>query len=154
MNYDGTLLLVSHDRAFLDNVVTSVFVLDGSGDVDEFVGGYTDWMSHVKQAKQDKPAVVVKKTEDMSKQEKPAAAKKKKLSFKDQQELNKLPEIIDELEAKQAALTQQISSSAFYKKDPLAIAKTLDELKEIEAKLEQIYARWNELEALAEESAG
>jgi len=57
VNYDGTLLLVSHDRAFLDNVVTSVFVLDGSGDVDEFVGVTTDWMSHVKQAKQDKPAV-------------------------------------------------------------------------------------------------
>ena len=154
VNYDGTLLLVSHDRAFLDNVVTSVFVLDGSGDVDEFVGGYTDWMSHVKQAKQDKPAVVAKKTVEAASQEKPAAAKKKKLSFKDQQELNKLPELIDELEAKQAALTQQISSSAFYKKDPLAIAKTLDELKAIEAKLEQVYARWNELEALTEESAG
>jgi len=154
VNYDGTLLLVSHDRAFLDNVVTSVFVLDGSGDVDEFVGGYTDWMSHVKQAKQDKPVVVVKKTEEATKQEKPAVAKKKKLSFKDRQELNNTPEMIDALEAKQAALTQQISSSAFYKKDPLAIAKTLDELKEIEAKLEQVYARWNELEALAEEVAG
>jgi len=153
VNYDGTLLLVSHDRAFLDNVVTSVFVLDGSGDVDEFVGGYTDWMSHVKQAEQAKPAVVVKKTEEAPKQEKPTASKKKKLSFKDQQELNKLPEMIDELEAKQAALTQQISSSAFYKKDPLAIAKTLDELKAIEAKLEQVYARWNELEALTEENA-
>ena len=65
-----------------------------------------------------------------------------------------MPEVIDKLEAKQTALTQQISSSAFYKKDPLAIAKTLDELKEIEAKLEQVYARWDELEALTEESAG
>jgi ATP-binding cassette subfamily F protein uup len=154
VNYDGTLLLVSHDRAFLDNVVTSVFVLDGSGDVDEFVGGYSDWMNHVKQAKQDKPAVVVKRTEEALKQERPATAKKKKLSFKDQQELNKLPDLIDELEAKQAALTQQISSSAFYKKDSLAIAKTVDELKAIEAKLEQVYARWNELEAPAEEGAG
>ena len=151
VNYDGTLLLVSHDRAFLDNVVTSVFVLDGSGDVNEFVGGYTDWMSHVKQAKSP---VVAKKTEEAPKQEKPATAKKKKLSFKDQQELNKLPQMIDELEAKQAALTQQISASAFYKEDPLAIAKTLDELKAIEAKLEQVYARWNELEALTEEAAG
>ena len=90
----------------------------------------------------------------MSRQEKPVAAKKKKLSFKEQQELNKLPQMIDELEAKQAALNLQISSSAFYKKDPLAIAKTLDELKAIEAKLEQVYARWNALEALTEESAG
>jgi len=57
-------------RAFLDNVVTSVYVLNGSGDVDEFVGGYTDWMSYVKQEKQEKPAVIVKKDRDMSKQEK------------------------------------------------------------------------------------
>ncbi len=153
VNYDGTLLLVSHDRAFLDNVVTSVYVLNGSGDVDEFVGGYTDWMSHVDQEKQNKPAIVVKKTEVVSKQEKPVAtAKKKKLSFKEQQELDKLPQLIDELEAKQVALTEQISSPSFYKKDPLVVAKTLDELKAIEVKLEQVFARWNELEAVTEES--
>jgi ABC transport system ATP-binding/permease protein len=153
VNYDGTLLLVSHDRAFLDNVVTSVYVLNGSGDVDEFVGGYTDWMSHVDQEKQNKPAIVVKKTEAVSKQEKPVTtAKKKKLSFKEQQELEKLPQLIDELEVKQVALTEQISSPSFYKKDPLVVAKTLDELKAIEVKLEQVFARWNELEALTEES--
>ena len=153
VNYDGTLLLVSHDRAFLDNVVTSVYVLNGSGDVDEFVGGYTDWMSHVDQEKQNKPAIAVKKTEAVSKQEKPVTtAKKKKLSFKEQQELDKLPQLIDDLEAKQVALTEQISSPSFYKKDPLVVAKTLDELKAIEVKLEQVFARWNELEALTEES--
>jgi ATP-binding cassette subfamily F protein uup len=152
VNYDGTLLLVSHDRAFLDNVVTSVYVLNGSGDVDEFVGGYTDWISHLKQAEQTKPAVAVKKVQEAPKQDKPAV-KKKKLSYKDQQELNELPQVIDDLEVKQAALTQQISSSAFYKKEPLAIAKTLDELKKIEGKLEQVYARWNELEAMTEENA-
>jgi ABC transport system ATP-binding/permease protein len=134
--------------------VTSVFVLDGSGAVDEFVGGYTDWINHVKQTEQAKPATVVKQTVEAPKQEKPVATKKKKLSFKDQQELNKLPEMIDELETKQASLTQQVSSPAFYKKDPLAIAKTLDELKAIESKLEQVYARWDELEALTEESVG
>jgi ATP-binding cassette subfamily F protein uup len=154
VNYDGTLLLVSHDRAFLDNVVTSVYVLNGSGDVDEFVGGYTDWMSHVTQEKQNKPVVVAKKPVEVSNQEKPVAAKKKKLSFKEQQELNNLPPMIDELEAKQAALNLQISSPAFYKKDALAIAKTLDELKVTEAKLEQVFARWNELEGLTEEDAG
>ena len=94
---------------------------------------------------------VVKKTEPVVKQESPKSTKKK-LSFKEQQELNKLPDMIDELEAKQAALTVQISSSGFYKKEPLAIAKTLDELKDIEAKLEQVYARWNALEALTEEN--
>ena len=150
VNYDGTLLLVSHDRAFLDNVVTSVFVLNGSGDVDEFVGGYTDWMSYVNQMEQTKPAIVAKKNQEAPKQDKPAV-KKKRLSYKDQQELNDLPQMIDDLEVKQAALTLQISSSAFYKKEPLAIAKTLDELKSIETKLEQVYARWNDLEALMDE---
>ena len=150
VNYDGTLLLVSHDRAFLDNVVTSVFVLNGSGDVDEFVGGYTDWMSYVNQIEQTKSAIVAKKNQEAPKQDK-QAVKKKKLSYKDQQELNDLPQMIDDLEVKQAALTLQISSSAFYKKEPLAIAKTLDELKSIETKLEQVYARWNDLEALMDE---
>jgi ATP-binding cassette subfamily F protein uup len=150
VNYDGTLLLVSHDRAFLDNVVTSVFVLNGSGDVDEFVGGYTDWMSYVNQIEQTKSAIVAKKNQEAPKQDK-QAVKKKRLSYKDQQELNDLPQMIDDLEVKQVALTLQISSSAFYKKEPLAIAKTLDELKSIETKLEQVYARWNDLEALMDE---
>jgi len=150
VNYDGTLLLVSHDRAFLDNVVTSVFVLNGVGDVDEFVGGYTDWMGYVNQAEQIKPVIVAKKNQEASKQDK-SAVKKKKLSYKDQQELNDLPQVIEDLEVKQAALTLQISSSAFYKKEPLAIAKTLDELKMIETKLEHVYARWNDLEALMDE---
>lgn len=150
VNYDGTLLLVSHDRAFLDNVVTSVFVLNGGGDVDEFVGGYTDWMGYVNQAEQIKPVIVAKKNQEAPKQDK-SAVKKKKLSYKDQQELNDLPQVIEDLEVKQAALTLQISSSAFYKKEPLAIAKTLDELKMIETKLEHVYARWNDLEALMDE---
>jgi len=151
VNYDGTLLLVSHDRAFLDNVVTSVFVLNGAGEVDEFVGGYTDWMAHVKQAEQNKPASAVKKGQEASKQAiatSAAPVKKKKLSYKEQQELEQLPKLIDELETKQAKLTAQIGAASFYKQEPLAIAKTLDEMKEIEAKLEQVYDRWNELEAL------
>lgn len=153
VDFDGTLLLVSHDRAFLDNVVTSVFVLDGSGEVDEFVGGYTDWMHHAKQAKQAEAANAVK-------QEKLAApapvrtAAKKKLSFKEQQELAKLPELIDELETRQVELNQQISAPEFYKQDQIVVAKTLDELKQIDEKLEQVYRRWDELEALNEASGG
>ena len=114
VNYDGTLLLVSHDRAFLDNVVTSVFVLNGAGEVDEFVGGYTDWMAHVKQAEQNKPAAAVKKGQEASKQATASSAapvKKKKLSYKEQQELEHLPKLIDELETKQAKLTAQIGAA-------------------------------------------
>ena len=155
VSYEGTLLLVSHDRAFLDNVVTSVFVLSGNGEVDEFVGGYTDWNNHVKQVEQTKAASAsktagaAKKTEAVASPEASATAvKKKKLSFKDQQELDKLPQLIDELEAKQAELTVQISASAFYKQDAMAIAKTLDALKDVENKLELAFDRWNELEGV------
>lgn len=151
VNFDGTLLLVSHDRAFLDNVVTSVFALDGTGDVEEFIGGYSDWLAYHQQAQ-----AVVKKAEAAIKKEKPvvtntAPAKKKKLSFKEQQELNNLPLLIEELETKQATLTEQTADPSFYKQDPKTVAKTLDELKNLETTLEQTYARWDELEALSKE---
>lgn len=150
VTFDGTLLLVSHDRAFLDNVVTSVFVLDGTGKVEEFVGGYTDWKDHEKQKQ-------LKITSENRKQEKSvavtstqSATAKKKLGFKEKQELEKLPELIEALENQQATLTLAISDADFYKKDQNTIAKTLDELKQTETKLEQVYLRWDELEALSE----
>ena len=148
--FDGTLLLVSHDRAFLDNVVTSVFVLDGSGKIDEFVGGYTDWMNHVKQTKTAAAKVI--KAEKPVIQSSARSAVKKKLSYKEQQELDKLPILIDELESKQLALNRQISAPEFYKNEQTVVAKTLEELKQIDAQLEQVYLRWDELEALAEVS--
>ncbi|MDO9161160.1 MAG: ATP-binding cassette domain-containing protein [Methylococcaceae bacterium] len=148
VNYDGTLLLVSHDRAFLDNVVTSVFVLEGNGEVQEFIGGYTDWMAYSEAVKKTEAA----KKPVVEKSVKPTtfvapATPKKKLSFKEQQELEKLPALIDQLETKQAELTQQIGNANFYKQDQAVIAKTLDELKQTEEKLEQTFKRWDELEA-------
>jgi ATP-binding cassette subfamily F protein uup len=156
VEFAGTLLLVSHDRAFLDNVVTSIFVLDGTGEVEEFIGGYSDWLEYSKQLKQTQ-AQAKKAQDTATKKEKPATpttapVKKKKLSFKEQQELNNLPVQIEELENKQAALTEQTAAPSFYKQDAKAVAKTLDELKALEIKLEQTYARWDELEALTEEN--
>ncbi|NOU22131.1 MAG: ATP-binding cassette domain-containing protein [Methyloglobulus sp.] len=153
VDYSGTLLLVSHDRAFLDNVVTSVFVLDGSGMVEEFVGGYSDWQTQKQAATKTE---LDKKSQDSKKKlasgvENPNAPKnpaKKKLSFKEQQELNNLPELIAQLEAQQAELSQKISGVDFYKNDQTIIAKTLAELQATGTKLEQVYQRWDELENL------
>jgi ATP-binding cassette subfamily F protein uup len=150
VNYDGTLLLVSHDRAFLDNVVTSVFVLDGTGTIEEFVGGYSDWLQQRREPEQKAPAI--KKAPEKEKAEKSAPAKKKKLSYKEQQELNQLPERIEQLETRQTELNEQINSSEFYKNDQAAITRTLDELSQTVATLEQAYQRWNELEEMASES--
>jgi ATP-binding cassette subfamily F protein uup len=149
VDFDGTLLIVSHDRAFLDNVVTSVFVLDGTGDVDDFVGGYSDWMDHVKQAKKTAAVKVAKQEKRVAKPATPTASKKK-LSFKEQQELDSIPKLIADLEVQQAQLTQQTSAAEFYKQDQAVVAKTLDELKQIDTKLEQVYQRWDELEAQAD----
>jgi len=152
VNYDGTLLLVSHDRAFLDNVVTSVFVLEGDSKVDEFVGGYSDWIAYKREAQQ---IVTNKAKAEQAKQKNadttaaPKNATKKKLSFKEQQELERLPGQIDELETKQAELTQLINDPSFYKKDQAVINKTMDELKQAEKSLEQLIQRWDELENLA-----
>ncbi|POZ53379.1 ATP-binding cassette domain-containing protein [Methylovulum psychrotolerans] len=151
INYEGTLLLVSHDRAFLDNVVTSVFVLDGSSKVQEFIGGYTDWLDYC----QSKPASPAPAKKNPSAQAAPtpepsSGAKKKKLSYKEQQELKQLPELIDQLETQQAALTQQIGDPGFYKNAPDKVNKALDDLKKLETQLEQTYQRWNDLEAANE----
>jgi len=147
VDYQGTLLIVSHDRAFLDNVVTSVFVFEGGGVVNEYLGGYEEWFALSEQRKKQLEAAV--KIADSVKKEKPktVAAPKKKLSFKEQKELEQLPLDIDELEATQAELTEQISSADFYKQAQDATQKVLDQVTEIEANLEQAYKRWDELEA-------
>jgi ABC transport system ATP-binding/permease protein len=151
VNYDGTLLLVSHDRAFLDNVVTSVLVLDGSGTVQEFVGGYSDWLEY--SGKQAAVVAAAKKEPEAAKSAKPAVietpAKKKKLSYKEQQELDKLPAVIETLETKQAELNETMNSADFYKQDQVAINAVLADLAKTQKDLEQAYQRWEELDALA-----
>jgi len=150
VHYDGTLLLVSHDRAFLDNVVTGVLVLDGSGAVEEFFGGYSDWLVY---SSQRKAVAEVKKEPAPAKATKPAAndapAKKKKLSYKEQQELDALPALIENLEDKQAELNAAINAVDFYKQDQAAVNAVLAELAKTQADLEHAYHRWDELDALS-----
>ena len=145
VDYEGTLLLVSHDRAFLDNVVTSVFVFEGEGTVNEYIGGYAEWFAL---AEQRKKQAIINKPNELVKKAAAQSSNKKKLSFKEKKELEQLPDLIDQLETGQAELTEQISGADFYKQDQDKIKQTLESLQETEDKLEQAYQRWDELEAL------
>jgi len=136
--YKGTLLLVSHDRTFLDNVVTSTLVFEGEGKIAEYVGGYQDWL------RQRKIASPVTKTI-----EKPKASEEKpsqKLTSKEQKELAELPKKIEKLEQQQTDLHNQMADANFYQQDPEKIAKTTAQLKEAEQALAVAYQRWELLE--------
>jgi len=145
MNYKGTLLLVSHDRSFLNNVSTSTIVFDDDGEVREYVGGYDDWLQ---QREQDKQAAAAKQTTSAKPAPKKAepAKKKSKLTYQEQLDLDALPKQIEQLEAKQTSLHDEISQPEFYQQAPDKVAKTQDELAALEAELEQKFERWEMLE--------
>ncbi len=146
--YDGTLLLVSHDREFLDQLVTSVIVLEEDGNIEEYVGGYTDYTKARKKTekKTAKPATT-----------KTGAAKttqsRKKLSYKDQRDLDLLPAKIEELEAQIVNLEKNLSDPQLFTKDPEAFNETASSLKETREELETAETRWLELEILQDEIA-
>jgi len=141
-HYSGTLLLVSHDRRFLDNVVTSTLVFEGNAQVKEYVGGYEDWLRQrpapSKPATPKKSAPVPKPTQTQP--------KTRKISYHEQRELAGLPEEIEKLETEISALQTQISDPQFYQSDPEHINQTLGRLKNLEQALETAYGRWEELE--------
>jgi len=143
LNFKGTLLLVSHDRAFINNVITSTFVLEGDGVINEYVGGYDDWL---RQRAAAKPAAAAKKTktqpDNIAKNE-----QKKKLSYKDQRELDALPKTIEKLEDEQSELTAKLGDPDFYQQQGNAVAETNERIAEIEAELAACYQRWEELDA-------
>ncbi|MCB1779770.1 MAG: ATP-binding cassette domain-containing protein [Candidatus Competibacteraceae bacterium] len=145
LDYSGTLLLVSHDRAFLDNVVTSCLVFEGSGTVREYVGGYSDWL---RQRPAPKPAPVAKPAQ-LPKSVLPPAPKPVrpgKLSYNERRELEQLPARIEALEQHQQALQILTADPAFYKQEPETVAQRLGELRALEAELEVAYERWAALE--------
>ncbi len=146
MDYQGTLLLVSHDRAFLDNVVTSTLVFEGGGRIGEYIGGYSDWL---RQRKKTQPTVVAKPARQTAPaRSEQAAGKPRKLSYKDQRELDALPARIEALEAEQARLQAHVSDSGFYQQPDAEISATLARLESLGGELEACYVRWEELEAL------
>ena len=146
VDYQGTLLLVSHDRAFLDNVVTSVMVFEGEGQVNEYIGGYADWFALSELNKRNE---AIKIAEANPKKEKPKSAPAaKKMSFKEQRELEQLPARIEELENLQAKLTAKINDPEFYKQSNDVSAATLAQLQNTSDELTKAYARWDALEAM------
>jgi len=143
--FEGTVLLVSHDRDFMDNVVTSLLVLEGNGVVSEHAGGYNDWVARVAasnapaQARSERPAPA-------SPASAPAGGKLNKLSYKLQRELDNLPRAIEALEQKQQELEEAISRTDFYQGERAQVDETLEQLSRVQVELEQLFARWTALE--------
>ncbi len=143
-DYKGTVLLVSHDRSFLNNIVTSSLIFAGQGKVEEFIGGYDDWLA---MQEPEKPISKEKK----AKPEPPRKQKPRKLSFKEKRELEELPERIDQLETLQGELHSQLADPELYKEaDGSKITALKEQLEQAEKDLEVAYARWEELDQIPE----
>ncbi|MEN8214484.1 MAG: ABC transporter ATP-binding protein, partial [Pseudomonadota bacterium] len=144
VNFEGTVLLVSHDRAFLDNVVTSTLVFTGGGRIDEAVGGYRDWLREQRAAAPatvsgpvaDKPAVKHKKHASAS-----------RTSYKVQRELEILPKQIEELEEEIEKMHEELAKPGLYTERGDDVAGIQQQLTQSQAQLETLYKRWEELEA-------
>ncbi len=149
LDYPGTLLLVSHDRAFINNVVTSTIAFEGGGRLQEYVGGYDDWVRQRGTKTQTRGVAAQNAAAtSVAKEAKKPAAKGNKLSYKDQRELDALPKRIEELEAEVEALHATMADPAFYQQDGPAIAKPRDRLEVVEQELAQAYVRWEVLEEM------
>jgi ABC transport system ATP-binding/permease protein len=150
-NYAGTLLLVSHDRAFLDNVVTSTLVFEGAGQVNEYVGGYSDWLRQRRAAAPAAPRAAaaqfnVPQSTASAALAAPSAARARRLSYKDQRELEAMPQKIQVLESEQLELQGQIADPALFKADPARAAAVLTRLQALSTEIENAYLRWDALE--------
>jgi ATP-binding cassette subfamily F protein uup len=148
VDWPGTLLLVSHDRTLLDNVVTSTFVFEGDGRVQEYVGGYEDWLrqrrdaggANASAAREVRPSGA-RAPADWS------APARKKLSYNEQRELARLPAHIDALETEQRTLTEKIGAPEFYREGGAAIGAALARVDSLQQELARLYERWDELES-------
>lgn len=162
MEYSGTVLLVSHDREFLNNVVTSTLVFEGNGQVGDYAGGYDDWLVQRKSAatpnprpekrKPEKPKPTkpkpTKPTAERPQPEKPRPQPAaKRLTYKEKLELESLPGQIEQLDARQRQLHQVMADPGFYRQDRQKIVETTTELESVDRQLAKAYARWEALEA-------
>jgi ABC transport system ATP-binding/permease protein len=144
-NYAGTLLLVSHDRAFLDNVVTSTLVFEAAAQVNEYVGGYSDWLRQRKVAEAAAPASA--RAASVPSEAARVRPKARRLSYKDQRELEAIPEKIQLLEAEQLELQAAIADPTFFHAPVARSAAALQRLESLAAEIETAYSRWHALES-------
>jgi len=170
--YDGTVFLVSHDRVFLDNVVTQVFVAEGEGRWREYVGGYSDWervRAPVEPVENKKPtqkptasasavssvnsaAATSSATTASARTSSAAVAKPKKLSFKEQRELEQLPQLIADLEAEQTSISARLADPSIYRQSPSEAQQLNQRYAEIDTLLVQLLERWEAIESRAQTS--
>ncbi|MDR1282694.1 MAG: ATP-binding cassette domain-containing protein [Opitutaceae bacterium] len=164
VEFAGTLIMVSHDRAFLDEVVTSLYVFEGEGHVAEYIGGYTDWQAE--QARKPAPAGTPTPTpktqtpgdtENSAKAETPSpapgTARPRKPTNRERDELAALPARIEKLETEQAELTARLATPATYQREPGAAGEVRTRMAAIEEELTTALARWEDLEATAAAAA-
>ena len=151
--YDGTLLLVSHDRAFLDHLVTCLFVLEGEGRVREHSGGYTDWLAWSRNARAkdraDRSAAAARESAPRAARGRRGNDRPRRISFSERREMEALPERIEALEGRIAALHERLADPSFYREPSPVIAGAHRALAEAEAELEGAFERWSDLERRA-----
>lgn len=154
LSFEGTLLIVSHDRAFIDKTVTSTLVFEGKGKISQYVGGYTDWLEssdsrkYFAHTEAEQQKNIEKKSPIVEKKpvENEAKVQKVKLSYKETRELETLPKLLETLEQEIDELSQQTQSSDFYQRNHLEQSKVLDALAQKNEALEEAFMRWEELE--------
>jgi ATP-binding cassette subfamily F protein uup len=144
-DYQGTLLLVSHDRSFIDAVVTSTLVFEGDGVITECAGGYSDWLREKSARESDLPAAAAEKSVASKSKQKRAVSK---LSYKLQRELDELPGAIERLEKEIEALHAQLADPELYRENVERVSELKQQLSTRESELEQVFERWEELEVL------
>jgi ATP-binding cassette subfamily F protein uup len=150
VSFEGTLIVVSHDRAFLNNVVTSTISLSGNGEVREYIGGYDDYirqksLDNVAKALEKKQVSTSSSTNVVSPGAPQVTTKAKKLSFKEQKEFEEIPKLIEQLEQEQSELQASMSDPDFFKSSNEAVAQDMKRIAQVGEKLQQHYTRWEEL---------
>ncbi|MFZ7128640.1 MAG: ATP-binding cassette domain-containing protein [Desulfobacterales bacterium] len=142
LDYSGTLIVVSHDRAFLNNVVTSILAFEGEGRIGEYIGGYDDW------ERQRSPVAQLPPPSPPARGHRRRPQRERKLSFKEKRELEELPGRIEALEIEREQLFEAMAAPDFYRKPGEEIRAAKDRLEAVDRELLSAYARWEELESM------